>query len=282
LRARSLHYTNIRPIVVIATILAVWTCSAAQQETRRLVALIGITTEIAPIEEKIGTPMVTRIQGVVFTSGSIDGTRVVAVRSGVGKVNAAMAATFLADHFSPSVVIFTGTAGAVDTELNPADVVIGSAVGYHDFGDVTADGMVRSATLDAASGRLDPRFFPAAPQLLDAARRAAKIVKLSAGPGAANNIAPRISEGVIVTGDAFMANPARRLELRRELKASAVEMEGAAVAQVCSRFGIPVIVIRSITDRADGSASQSYSRYLQTASRNAADLALATIHELVQ
>jgi hypothetical protein len=104
--------------------------------TSRLVAVIGITTEIAPIEEKIGTPIVTRIQGVVFTSGSIDGTRIVAVRSGVGKVNAAMAATLLADHFSPSVVIFTGTAGSVDTELNPADVSQrGGGAGLQPFWD---------------------------------------------------------------------------------------------------------------------------------------------------
>jgi adenosylhomocysteine nucleosidase len=60
-----------------------------------------------------------------------------------------------------------------------------------------------------------------------------------------------------------------------------VEMEGAAVAQVCARFGVPVIVIRSITDHADGSASGSYRQFLEVASRNAADLALATIREML-
>jgi adenosylhomocysteine nucleosidase len=166
--------------------------------------------------------------------------------------------------------------------LNPGDVVIGTAVGYHDFGDVTAGGFVRSQPRNPVSGLRDPAFFPADAGLLAAARRAARTVKPSRGPGAEPGSTARIREGLIVTGDAFIASPARRSELRQALDATAVEMEGAAVAQVCARFGVPAIVIRSITDRADGGAESSYERYLQTASRNAAELALATIHELVK
>jgi adenosylhomocysteine nucleosidase len=254
----------------------------ARQHTDRLIGVIGITGEIAPVEARIQSAQVTRIQGVVFTSGTIDGIRVVAARSGAGKVNAAFATTLLVDHFSPSAVVFTGTAGAIGTELNPGDVVIGSAVGYHDFGNITTGGFVRSATRNAASGKLDPPFFPADPALLAAARRAARTVKPSAGPDAKGPRAPMIREGLIVTGDAFVANPTNRENLRRELNASAVEMEGAAVAQVCTRFGVPAIIIRSITDHADGGAPGSYERYLGVASRNAAELALATIHEIVK
>jgi adenosylhomocysteine nucleosidase len=217
----------------------------------------------------------------VFTSGLIDGIPIVAARAGAGKVNAAFAATLLVDHFSPSAVIFTGTAGAIDAELNPGDVIIGTAVGYHDFGNITTDGFVRSPTRNAASGKLDPPFFPADPALLSAARRAAVTVKPSRGPDASDaGVPPHTGEGVIVTGDAFLANPARRVDLRRELNASAVEMEGAAVAQVCARFGVPAIVIRSITDQADGSAGNSYRRYVDVAARNAAELALAIAREM--
>jgi len=92
----------------------------------------------------------------------------------------------------------------------------------------------------------------------------------------------RIREGLIVTGDAFISSPAHRTDLRRELNAVAVEMEGAAVAQVCMRFGVPAIVIRSITDRADGSANQSYGKFRDIASRNATDLVVATIRELTR
>ena len=245
--------------------------AAAQEPTGRLFAVIGISSEIAPVEARLEDPTVDRIQGIVFTTGTIDGARIMTVRSGVGKVSAAMAATLLLNHFTPSGVFFSGTAGAIDDELEPGDVVIGTGVGYHDYGSVTADGLVRTPTRDYVTGRADPAFFPAGPELLAAVRRARETMN-----------ATRIREGLIVTGDAFISSPARRTELRRDLKAAAVEMEGAAVAQVCSRFGVPAIVIRSITDRADGNATQSYTKFRDTASRNAAELVLATIRELVK
>lgn len=253
-----------------------------QERAGRLVAVMGITREIAPVEARLEAAAASQIQGVVFTSGTIDRQPVVAVRSGAGKVNAAFAATLLLDHFSPAAAVFTGTAGAVDLQLNPVDVIIGTAVGYHDFGAVTTAGFVRTATRNAASGQLDTAFFPADPRLLAAARRAAATVKPARGSDSGTSPAPRIQEGLIVTGDAFVANPTRRSDLRRELNASAVEMEGAAFAQVCARFGVPAIVIRSITDHADGDATGSYQRFVDVASRNAADLTLATIHEMLQ
>jgi adenosylhomocysteine nucleosidase len=270
LRIRFFRYPSITLLIVLA-LFAAWAQSAEQQQLGRLFAVVGISTEIAPVEARLEDAMVKRIQGIVFTSGTIDGVRIVAVRSGVGKVSAAMAATLLLDHLSPSAVIVSGTAGAVDVELDQGDVVIGTGVGYHDYGNVTVDGLIRTPTRDYASGRIDPAFFPAGPDLLAAARRAAEAMK-----------GIRIREGLIVTGDAFMSSPARRTELRRQLNAVAVEMEGASVAQVCLRFGVPVIVIRGITDRADGDAGQSYAKFRDTASRNAADLALATIRELVK
>jgi adenosylhomocysteine nucleosidase len=198
----------------------------------------------------------------------------------VGKTNAALATTLLLERFKPTAVIWTGTAGAIDPDLNPADVVIGTGVGYHDFGSMVVGGFARSATRNSGVGQADPAFFPSDASLLAAAQRAAGTVKLSRGPRAEADPAPRILEGLIVTGDAFVADPSRRTEIHTSLKASAVEMEGAAVAQVCSRFRIPFLLIRSITDRADGQASNSYQQFVETSSGNAAQLTLATIQQL--
>jgi adenosylhomocysteine nucleosidase len=265
-------------LLVLQFIVSATARPRAQATVDHPVAVIGISSEIAPVEARIQGASVTRVQGIVFTTGVIDGIRVVAARSGAGKVNAAFAATLLLEHFSPAAIVWTGTAGAIDAELNPGDVVIGTGVGYHDFGSMTSSGFVRSPTRDASSGQIDPAFFPADSKLLTAARRAAAVVKLSAQPDDEKN-RPKIREGLIVTGDAFVANPSRRQELRSQLNATAVEMEGAAVAQVGARFGVPVLVIRSITDRADGGASDSYRRFVTLASRNAGDLALATVRE---
>jgi adenosylhomocysteine nucleosidase len=261
------------------TIVALTCVGVFARPAGQLVAVIGIAREIATVEARLEAPTIERLRGVVFTSGTIDGTHVVTARVGVGKVNAAVAATLLLDHFSPTAVILSGTAGAVDPDLNPGDVVVGTAVGHHDFGAVTADGFVRGPTRDPASGQLDPVLFPAGDELLAAARRASVFVKPSRLADAKAGAAPKIREGVIVTGDVFMSSRPLRDELRRELKAAAVEMEGAAVAQVCARFGVPLLVIRSITDRAEAQATDSYQRNVDLASRNAADLALATIHE---
>jgi adenosylhomocysteine nucleosidase len=266
-------------LLILALVALTYATPVTQQPPGKLVAIIGITREIAPVEARLQSPTVERIRGVVFTSGTIDGARIVTARVGVGKVNAAVAATLLLDHFLPAAVIFSGTAGAVDPDLNPGDVVVGTMVGHHDFGTAMAGAFVRGPTRDPASGQLDPVFFPAGPELLAAARRAAATVKPSRLPDAEPGPAARISEGVIVTGDSFIASPVVRDRLRSELKASAVEMEGAAVAQVCARFGVPLIVIRSVTDRAEAQAMPSYQRFVDLASRNAADLAVATVRE---
>ena len=243
---------------------------------------MGITREVAPVESRLGNPTATNIQGMVFTSGTINGARIVTVRSSVGKANSALATTLLLERFKPSAVIWTGTAGAVDPDLNPVDVLIGTGVGYHDYGAMAVGGFTRSPTRNSGTGQTDPAFFPPDANLLAAARRAAGTVKLSRGPIPESDPAPRILEGLIATGDAFVADPARRNEIRTALKASAVEMEGAAVAQVCARFNIPFLLIRSITDRADGQASNSYQRFVDTSSGNAAELALATIQQFLK
>ena len=257
-----------RTLLFIGAALAAVAPIAAQSQASGVIAIIAVTREIGPIESQIESPRTEQVQGTTFTSGMIRGVPVVAVRSGVGKVNAAIAGTLLIERFSPTAVIFSGTAGAIHPDLRPGDVVIGTAAGHHDFGRSTEAGFLRGP-IRSASGEFDPAFFPADARLLDAARRAAK--KLAA--------TLTIHEGVIVTGDTFVAASTVRADLRKALTASAVEMEGAAVAQVCARTGTAFLVIRSITDQADGSASDSYRKYVVSSSQHAADLVMATVEE---
>ena len=242
------------------------------------IAVVGIATEVAHIESALSDVTAQKVRGVAFTIGSLGNDRIVLARSGVGKVNAAMVATLLLDHFAPSAVVFSGTAGAVDPELRPGDIVIGSAVGYHDYGSDTAAEFVRWQTRNPISGERNPLLFPASAELLDAARRAVPTLTLQR-PDSTTGSGPSVREGVILTGDSFMANPARRDELRRTFNASAVEMEGAAVVQVCAQLGVPVLVIRSITDSSDGGAPANDQLFIASASKNAAELTVATIKQ---
>ena len=264
-------------IVLIAASLFCWP-AAAQTPSPRTVVILGVPAEVRDVEAQLTRPTIERVRGVPFSVGTIGPTRVILGKTNAGKVNAAMMTTLAIEHYAPSAVFFTGTAGAVDPELRPGDVIIATGVGHHDFGASTPGGFVRRATNNPVTGGANPAFFAPDEALLRAARRLAPGLKLTATPGTTRT--PAVREGIVVTGDAFIANPAQRDEIWRSLKASAVEMEGAAVAQVSAQMGVPFIVIRGITDNADGSTIDAYRTNLEAASRNAAVLTLAVVADL--
>ncbi|HET9703488.1 MAG TPA: 5'-methylthioadenosine/S-adenosylhomocysteine nucleosidase [Vicinamibacterales bacterium] len=151
----------------------------------------------------------------------------------------------------------------------------------HDIGVQTSGGIQRRGMRNALTGELDPLLVPAPEALLTAARRSAQ--KLSLPPVRmpdGQDRLPRIVEGVIVTGDVFVSDDAHRGALRDALGAVAVEMEGAAVVHACRHFGVSCLVVRSITDRADGQAQDSYQQFLTPASENAAALVAAIVARL--
>lgn len=251
---------------------------ASSAFAQSVVGVLGITREIAPIEKRLQDVREVTVRGYVFRVGTLNGQQVVVGRSGAGKVNAAIIATLLINQFNPSAILFSGTAGAIDLSLRQGDVVIGATVAHHDAGLQAPDGIRRRGMRNAVTGELDPLLVPAPELLLAVARRSAQALQLpSIRTPDGEDKPPRIVEGVIVTGDVFLADNGRRIALREALGATAVEMEGAAVVQTCRQFGVPCLVIRSITDRADGEASANYEQFLVTASENAATLTVAII-----
>jgi adenosylhomocysteine nucleosidase len=262
-------------MIALAVLLLVFPTGAFAQS---VVGVLGIASEIAPIERRLQDSRDVAVRGYVFRVGTLHGRKVVVGRSGAGKVNAAIIATLLIGEFNPSAILFSGTAGAVDPALQPGDVVIGETIAQHDVGLQTSDGIRRRGTRNALTGELDPLLVPAPQTLLTLARRSAQGLRLpSIRTPDGEDRTPRIVEGVIVTGDVFLADAAHRGVLRSALGAAAVEMEGAAVVQTCRQFAVSCLVIRSITDRADGQAQSSYEQFLATASENAATLAAAII-----
>jgi len=245
-----------------------------------VVGVLGIAREVAPIEKRLQDIHEVIVRGYVFRVGTLDGRQVVVGRSGVGKVNASIIATLLIDHFSPSALLFSGSAGAVDPDLRPGDVVIGQTVAQHDVGLQTPNGITRRGMRNGVTGEVDPVLIPAPETLLAAARRSAQGLTLPPIHTPEGDRVPRIVEGVIVTGDAFLSDAARREELRSALGATAIEMEGAAVIQTCRQFSVSCLVVRSITDRADIQAQTSYEQFLAAASENAAALVSAIIARL--
>jgi adenosylhomocysteine nucleosidase len=264
--------------ITLAVLLLVFPSVAMAQS---VVGVLGIATEITPIERRLEDSREVVVRGNVFRVGTLNGRKVVVGRSGIGKVNAAIVTTLMIGEFNPSAILFSGTAGAIDPDLHPGDVVIGSTMAQHDVGLQTSDGVRRRGMRNALTGELDPLLVPAPEALLAVARRSTQGLSLPPvrTPGGEERM-PRIVEGVIATGDVFVSDETLRQALRNALGAAAVEMEGAAVVQTCRQFGVSCLVVRSITDRADGTAQASYQQFITMASENAAALVAAIIARL--
>lgn len=254
--------------------------SARAGQAQSIVGVLGIEREVAAIESRLQGSREVPVRGYLFRVGTLSGRQVVVGRTAAGKVNAAIVATLLIDYFNPSALFFSGTAGAIDQSLLPGDVVIGTGVVQHDVGMLTAAGIQRRGLRNSVTGEMDPLVVPAPDVLLAAAQQAVSGLTLPLIESADGKRQPRIVEGVIVTGDVFLSDGVRRDELRNSFGARAVEMEGAAMVQACRQFGVPCLVVRSITDRADGQAMTNYTQFIAAASENAGSVVAAIIARL--
>lgn len=193
--------------------------------------------------------------GGPLREGRIGQRRVVYAISGVGKTLSAMLTQHVIDRFSPSAVLFIGLAGALSLQYERGDVVLGETLVQHDM-DARAMGFARGEIPYTGM-----RELTGAPELLKVAERVSI-------PGL------RVRRGRILTGDQFVSraeqdNPATSY-LIQELQGDAVEMEGASVALVCARHEVPCLVIRTISDAADGGAATDFLSFLNEASRRSA------------
>ncbi|MFC5453156.1 5'-methylthioadenosine/adenosylhomocysteine nucleosidase [Paenibacillus aestuarii] len=216
------------------------------------IALIGaMNEEIELLLSHMQDVKETVKAGITFREGQYFGKNVVVCRTGVGKVNAAVTTQILIDHFAVQAVIFTGVAGALDPELNIGDIVVSRECLQHDM-DVTALGFKRGVIPYEAKS-----VFEADAQLVEAAMASGE--RLFSG---------KMKKGVVLSGDQFVASRELVAQLHQELGGTCVEMEGASVAQVCSMNGIPYVVIRSMSDKADGSAHVNFAEFTVQASEN--------------
>jgi adenosylhomocysteine nucleosidase len=200
----------------------------------------------------------------VFDTGTIDGHDVVLAGSGMGKVNAALVTTLLADRFGCRAVVFSGVAGGLDPSLSIGDVVVADRVIQHDAG-VLENERVRPYQPGYAPiiNPTDRLGYPVDPELLARVRQRLEGISI---PG-------QIVYGTVLSGDQYLNCGTTRDRLQRELGGQAIEMEGGAVAQVCEAFGIPWLVIRTLSDLAGGTALFDFTTFVdQAASTSAAIL----------
>ena len=249
-----------------------------------LAIVAAMDEELRAVLARMADAQVVSMAGRACYCGHLHGHAVVAVLSRIGKVAAATTTTALLERFRPRAVLFTGAAGGLADQVRVGDLVIADALLQHDMDasplfarhEVPLYGRARFPTdtvLRSALAAACAAVLADAPRLLGEAAMAEFHIGM-----------PALHHGLIVSGDRFVCTSVESSRLRAELPdALAVEMEGAAVAQVCTDYGVPFAVVRVISDRADDDAHTDFQRFItDVASRYSAAIVEHLLRALPQ
>ena len=219
----------------------------------KCIGIIGaMEQEVSILKQKMQDVRIIKKASMDFFEGTLMGKRAVVVRSGIGKVNAGICTQILADTFAVDAIINTGIAGSLKAEIDIADVVISSDVLHHDM-DATGFGYPLGQI-----PRMDTLSFAADERLIKLAGEACK------------NAVPEIGVhvGRVVSGDQFISDKGVKERISSNFDGFCTEMEGAAIAQVSYLNKVPFVILRTISDKADDSATMDYPAFEKLAIAN--------------
>lgn len=231
-------------------------------------AVIGIMSamheELAAVLAAMPDEQRVQVAGRDFWVGHWQGHSVVAVLSRIGKVAAATTATVLLERFGVDTLVFTGVAGGLGSGVRVGDVVVADGLVQHDMDASPLFPRHEVPLYGRALFEVDAKL---AVQLAQASEHVLADAPLHLGPRTLAEFqlnTPRVHRGLILSGDRFVSTSAESHALRQALpEALAVEMEGAAVAQVCHDYGVPFAAVRTISDRADDTAHTDFQRFIR-------------------
>ena len=210
------------------------------------IGIIGaMEEEVAKLKENMQIQETCVIAGMEFCQGICEGQNVVIVRSGIGKVNAAVCTQILCDVFKVNAIINTGVAGSLKNEINIGDIVLSEDALQHDM-DATGFGYDPGVI-----PRMEESVFKGDETLLKLAQKVCQEV----------NPDIQVFRGRVVSGDQFISDHDVKQRIVNSFGGFCTEMEGAAIAQTAWLNKVPYLVIRAISDKADGSAEMDYSEF---------------------
>lgn len=221
------------------------------------IGIIGaMELEVSELKSKADIKNVTEKAGMEFYEGVLNGKDVVIVQCGIGKVNAGICVQILADLFDVDAVINTGVAGSLQAKINIGDIVVSTDACEHDM-DVSSLGYAPGII-----PQMETSFFQADKALIEQAVSVCKEVNPEIG----------VYEGRVVSGDQFISDSAVKDRLIKQFDGSCAEMEGAAIAHAAFLNKLPFVVLRAISDKADGSAHMDYPEFERAAAAHCAKL----------
>ena len=226
---------------------------AMEQEVRSLRSLMNIEETIEKASLK-------------FYKGTLEGKEIVLVQCGIGKVNSALCAQILISEFKVDAIVNTGVAGAIHSSLDVNDIVISTEAIQYDV-DATAFGYEKGQI-----PQMDNSVFIADERLINAAYESS--LEQVKGKGFS------IVKGRVATGDIFISSKELKEELENNFKSYCGEMEGGAIAHACYLNNVPFVIIRAMSDKADGSANVTYDEFVVEAAENSKDIVLKMLRAI--
>lgn len=214
------------------------------------IGIIGaMEEEVAILQSEMQETAVEHKGGLAFHVGSWQGKEIVAVRCGIGKVNAALCAQILADCYDVGLLINTGVAGGLAQELEVGDIVVSTEALQHDM-DATGFGYELGVI-----PRMECSCFPAQKELVELALEVCREVN----PGI------QAAAGRVLSGDQFISSEEKKQWLADTFGGACAEMEGAAIAQAAYQNKIPYVILRGISDKAGADAEVTYEEFVEKA-----------------
>ena len=232
---------------------------------KKLGIIGAMAVEIAALRENMENVTVTSRVGMEFYEGKLRGLDVVLVQSGIGKINAAICTQVLCDCFGVTHLVNTGIAGSLCAELDIADLVISQDAIHHDF-----DLRFWGRPIGQVPG-MDVIAFPAEEQMVAMALAAAETVN----PG-------HSKVGRVASGDQFICSREQKERIIADTGAICAEMEGASIAHTAYRNGVPFVIIRAISDKADDSAEMDYPTFEAIAAQRCAQVTMELAAKLAK
>ncbi|WP_167957660.1 5'-methylthioadenosine/adenosylhomocysteine nucleosidase [Anaerosporobacter faecicola] len=229
------------------------------------IGIIGaMEQEVSQLKDKMEVDRTIQKASMIFVSGKLNSKNVVIVRSGIGKVNAAVCTQILVDEFGVDLVINTGIAGSLQNEINIGDIVLSTDAITHDM-DATGFGYKVGVI-----PQMDNSVFVADEKLRSVAKKVCEEV----------NPDIQVFEGRVLSGDQFISDRDKKEWLVKEFGGSCTEMEGAAIAQAAYLNKIPFLIIRAISDKADNSAEMDYQEFEAKAIKHSVNLVCGLVNSL--
>ena len=242
---------------------------AQTQSESRIGIISAMDNEVALLLSEAEIDHVDTIGGVDFHVGTLHGQPVVIMRSGIGKVMSASALTAMLNRYPISKVIFTGIAGAVGDETRVLDQVIATRLVQHDYGTMTNEGFVWASGVDGEDDGEKGYYFCDLDLVTLAYDSAVQVLG-----------AEHVFRGTVATGDQFVASEEYVQKLQRDFNAIACEMEGASIAAVCTQYAVPFVVIRAMSDKADGNAHDSIENMGDLAADNSSRIVMQMLDSM--